>query len=96
MEILNNVKNTALEAAENIQYYFEEETITTRKKIIATCTTFVLAGIVLGFFISPIKKGFYFNISNNGNYAKPEDGQPETDNCCAKKKKQKCGNKKKS
>lgn len=96
MEILENVKNTAMEAAENIQYYFEGETITTRKKIIATCTTFALAGIVLGFLISPIKKGVYFNIFNNGNYAKPKNGQPGTDNIYAKTKKQKCGSKKQS
>lgn len=54
---------------DSIVDYFTGDTYTTRKKIITTCTLCTLIGIVIGFLLSPIKKGFYFNISNNGNYA---------------------------
>ena len=67
MKILETVKEMAGMMVDAIRDYFEEETTTSRRKVIATCTLCTLLGIVLGFLVAPIKKGFYFNISNNGN-----------------------------
>lgn len=60
-------------AKDAIVDYFTCDTYTTRKKILTTCTLCTLTGILIGFLLSPIKKGFYLNISNNGNYIPPEE-----------------------
>ncbi len=60
---------------DSIVDYFTRDTYTTRKKIITTCTLCTLIGIIIGFLLSPIKKGFYFNISNNGNYAPTDEDE---------------------
>lgn len=64
-EFVANAKDYAVD-------FMTEETTTTRKQTFTTCTIIALAGIIIGFVFSPIKKGFYFNISDNGNYA-PEN-----------------------
>lgn len=81
MEFLETVKDAASGAAETVYDYFEGDMVTTRRKVMTVCAMFAFAGIVLGFLISPIKKGFYFNISNNGNGLPPEEEKKESCKC---------------
>ncbi len=60
----------------NVFNFFNGDRITTRKKLITFGAIVFMLGIILGFVFSPVKKGFYFNISNNGN-GKPEDDDEE-------------------
>lgn len=87
MNILETVSDTITDAKDSVVYYFTGETYTTRKKLFTTCTLCMLTGIILGFVLSPIKKGIYFNISNNGNYAPDEEI-----NECNKRNTKRCKN----
>lgn len=84
MDILEKTCNIVSDAKESVTDYFLEDTITSRKKIITLGTICLLIGIITGFLFSPIKKGIYFNISNNGNYA-PSKNEEKCD--CQKNKK---------
>lgn len=77
MNILKTVSDAITNTKDSAIYYLTSETYTTRKNLITTCTLCVLTGIILGFLLSPIKKGFYFNISNNGNYAPSEENKED-------------------
>lgn len=74
MDILETMKDTATDIVQTAKDYFVGETVTSRTKVMTTCTICTLTGIIIGFLFSPIKKGIYFNISNNGNYA-PQKGR---------------------
>lgn len=71
MNIFRTVCDTVTDAKDCVVNYFTEDTATTRKKILMLGAVCTLIGIVVGFILSPIKKGIYVNISNNGN------GMPE-------------------
>lgn len=75
MNIFETVCHTVADAKDYVIDYFTEDTTTTRKKILVLGTICTLVGIVAGFIFSPIKKGIYINISNNGsnNGIAPED-----------------------
>ena len=51
----------------NVFNFFNGDRITTRKKLLTYGAIVFMLGIIIGFLFAPIKKGFYFNISNNGN-----------------------------
>lgn len=55
--------------------FFNGDRITTRKKLITFGAMVFMLGIIIGFVFAPIKKGFYFNISNNGNGNGDEDDE---------------------
>ena len=57
----------------NVFNFFNGDRRTTRKKLITFGAIVFMLGIILGFVFSPVKKGFYFNISNNGNGANDEE-----------------------
>ena len=75
MEIWEKACDIVSDAKESVSDYFLEDTITSRKKLLTLGTICVLIGIITGFLFSPIKKGIYINISDNGNYVpqKKED-----------------------
>lgn len=75
MNIFETVCHTVTDAKDYVTDYFTEDTTTTRKKILILGAICTLVGIVAGFIFSPIKKGIYINISNNGsnNGIPPED-----------------------
>ena len=60
-------------AKENVFNFFNGDQITTRKKLLTYGAIVFMLGIIIGFLFAPIKKGFYFNISNNGNGTDNED-----------------------
>lgn len=66
MNIFETVCHTVTDAKDYVIDYFTEDTTTTRKKILILGAICTLVGIVAGFIFSPIKKGIYINISNNG------------------------------
>lgn len=66
MNIFETVCHTVTDAKDYVIDYFTEDTTTTRKKILILGAICTLIGIVAGFIFSPIKKGIYINISNNG------------------------------
>ncbi len=66
MNIFETVCHTVTNAKDYVIDYFTEDTTTTRKKILILGAICTLVGIVAGFIFSPIKKGIYINISNNG------------------------------
>lgn len=78
MDLLTKTYDLADYAKTNVTDFFEGEHTTSRKKIITIGTICFLTGVVLGFLFSPIKKGFYFNVSNNGNY-EPGKSNPTND-----------------
>ena len=66
--------DTGITAAKgNVFNFFNSERITTRKNLLTFGAIVFMLGIIIGFVFAPIKKGFYFNISNNGNGAADED-----------------------
>ena len=68
------VARTGLDTAKgNVFNFFNSDRTTTRKKLLNFGAIVFMAGIIIGFLFSPIKKGFYFNISNNGNGRDDED-----------------------
>lgn len=81
MEIMNSAIQAVENAKDCVTCYMTEEIPTSRKQILTICTIFAMAGIILGFFLSPIKKGIHINISNNGNNV------PQGEQCNNKEKK---------
>jgi len=75
MNYVRNVCDFVTDAKDRVMDYFTEDTTTTRRKILILGATCTLVGIVAGFLFSPIKKGIYINISNNGNSI----GEPSED-----------------
>ena len=68
------VVDTGLTTAKgNVFNFFNGDRITTRKKLMTFGAIVFMLGIIIGFVFAPIKKGFYFNISNNGNGTDNED-----------------------
>lgn len=67
MNYVRNVCDIVTDAKDRVMDYFTEDTTTTRRKILMLGAVCTLVGIVAGFLFSPIKKGIYINISNNGN-----------------------------
>ncbi len=67
MNYVRNVCDFVTDAKDRVMDYFTEDTTTTRRKILILGAVCTLVGIVAGFLFSPIKKGIYINISNNGN-----------------------------
>ncbi len=67
MNYVRNVCDFVTDAKDRVMDYFTEDTTTTRRKILTLGAVCTLVGIVAGFLFSPIKKGIYINISNNGN-----------------------------
>ena len=59
----------------NVFNFFNGDQITTRKKLLTYGAIVFMLGIIIGFLFAPIKKGFYFNISNNGNGPAEEDDE---------------------
>lgn len=66
MNIFETVYYAVTDTKDYVVDYFTEDTTTTRKKILMLGAICTLIGIVAGFIFSPIKKGIYINISNNG------------------------------
>lgn len=76
MNFLETACDTITGAKDYVVDYFTEDTTTTRKKILMIGAVCTLVGIVTGFLVSPIKKGIYINISNNGsNNAIPQEDE---------------------
>lgn len=90
-EMFNTVTDGFETTKSNVFNFFNGDRITTRKKLMSFGAIVFMLGIIIGFVFSPIKKGFYFNISNNGNVNTDED-EENTDN---KKNKNKRNNEKK-
>lgn len=67
MNILETVKDTIHNICACILGFFDEELTLTRKTLIIISSICALGGIIGGFIVSPIKKGVYINIANNGN-----------------------------
>lgn len=66
--------DTGITAAKgNVFNFFNSERTTTRKNLLTYGAIVFMLGIILGFVFSPVKKGFYFNISNNGNGPEAEE-----------------------
>ena len=66
--------DTGITAAKgNVFNFFNSERITTRKNLLTFGAIVFMLGIILGFVFSPVKKGFYFKISNNGNGPEAEE-----------------------
>lgn len=65
MELLRTIKDTLTTAIDNLKDYLDEDTTLTRKTIACIGFTCILIGIIYGFIISPIKKGFNINFINN-------------------------------
>lgn len=59
----------------NVFNFFNGDRITTRKKLMTYGAIVFMLGIIIGFVFAPIKKGFYFNISNNGNGTAPDEDE---------------------
>lgn len=57
----------------NVFNFFNAEKTTTRKNLLTFGAIAFMSGIILGFVFSPVKKGFYFNVSNNGNGPETEE-----------------------
>lgn len=70
--MLETIRDFFENICETVQDFFEEDVTFTRKAILTTTLLCTFTGIIAGFILSPIKKGIYFNISNNGNNY-PED-----------------------
>lgn len=70
--MLETIKDFFETVCETVKDFFEEDVTFTRKAIITTTLLCTFTGLIAGFIISPIKKGIYINISNNGNNS-PED-----------------------
>lgn len=83
MEIMEKAYDIVTTAKDTITDYFNEDTLTSRKKLLTLSTICLLIGIIAGFIFSPIKKGIYINVSNNGN--NDTDNKEET--CCNHKRK---------
>lgn len=73
MNILEKIKDAVYDLCTTVQDFFNDELTFTRKTVIAAISICTLMGMVWGFIISPIKKGIYINISNNGNNCPDED-----------------------
>ncbi len=65
--MLETIKDYVCSAADAVKDFFEEEVSFPRKSLLSLVSLCVLMGTVCGFLFSPIKKGIYVNISNNGN-----------------------------
>lgn len=95
MEILEKAWDIMIDAKETVTDYFTGDTVTSRKSMITLGSFCLLFGIVAGFLLSPIKKGVYINISdngsNNGNSDVPQISQEKKkENACCKNKKKGC------
>lgn len=70
MEVLENVKDTAVQwvgnAKETVSDYMGQETIRSRKEAFLIGGILFLMGIIIGFMLSPMKKGITI-ASNNVN-----------------------------
>lgn len=85
MEIMEKAQDIVRDVRESVTDYFMEDTLTSRKNLLTMGTICLMIGMIAGFIFSPIKKGIYFNISNNGNCV-PQNKDKEN-NCCKEKKK---------
>ncbi|MCM1158818.1 MAG: hypothetical protein NC300_08780 [Bacteroidales bacterium] len=73
MNILETVKDTISDICTSVEDFFTDEISVTRKSLMTVGAVCALVGIVWGFVLSPIKKGIYINIANNGNMREEDD-----------------------
>lgn len=71
--MLETIKDFFENICETVQDFFEEDVRVTRKALITTTVLCTFAGLIAGFIVSPIKKGIYINISNNGNNSSEDE-----------------------
>ncbi|MGN0346076.1 MAG: hypothetical protein ACI4DU_02205 [Lachnospiraceae bacterium] len=82
--LLKNYENVKNEITAEVKDYLRESKYTSRAELIKIGAICVLAGAVMGFLISPIKKGIHINVTNNNSSSEEEDKK-----CCKRKEKKK-------
>lgn len=77
MNVLETIKDFICDIVTAVQNFFEEEVVFTKKTFILITALCTAIGLIGGFLVSPIKKGIYFNISNNGNNNNGNNSEPD-------------------
>lgn len=65
--MLETIKDFFENICTTVKDFFEDDVKITRKALLSTTLLCTFVGLITGFIVSPIKKGIYINISNNGN-----------------------------
>lgn len=82
-QFLENYENAKKGLVSQVKDYFEESKSISRAELVKFGAICVLAGVVYGFLLSPIKKGICVNVTNN------KEASGEADSKCCKDKKEK-------